>query len=68
MTPSPSDPDLWSPDVDIDPRDIEDEPEPDVDEDGERTCIDCDEPSEDDLCEKCERLHDATRGDLESEE
>lgn len=65
--PSSSDPDLWGPDVDVDPRAVEDDPEPDVDGDTERTCIDCDDPTEGDnaLCWRCVRLREATRGDFE---
>jgi len=68
MTPSPSDPDLWGPDVDVDPRDVVDDPEPDLDE--AWRCVECDEPcdAECPLCDDCERLHDATRGDLEETE
>jgi hypothetical protein len=65
--PSPSDPDLWYPGDCIDPRDVEDEPEPDVDEEpGELLCVECEQPCGSDLlCEDCEQLIDATSGDLE---
>jgi hypothetical protein len=63
MTPSPSDPDLWGPDVDVDPRDIEDEPEPDVDGDAENECEICHGPCGPDeiVCGDCEELVDEMR-------
>jgi hypothetical protein len=72
-SPSPSDPDLWTADpADFDIRDVEDEdePEPDFADDAERTCVECEAPVDDGgvLCDECESLVDATRGDLEEGE
>jgi hypothetical protein len=63
MTPSPSDPDLWGPDVDVDPRDIVDEPEPDVDGEPESECEVCHWPcpAEHMVCGDCEELVDEMR-------
>lgn len=70
-SPSPSDPDLWTIDpADHDPRDViedADEWEPDINL-CELRCVECDERSVATICEKCEALIEATRGDLESEE
>jgi hypothetical protein len=60
MSPSSSDPDLWGPDVDIDPRDVVDEPEPDVDGDAEGECEICHAACAVDqvVCDDCEQLVD----------
>jgi hypothetical protein len=65
MSPSSSDPDLWGPDVDVDPRDVEDEPEPDVDggDEDENECEVCHGPCPADqvVCDDCEQLVDEMR-------
>jgi hypothetical protein len=61
--PSSSDPDLWAPDVDVDPRDVIEDPEPDVDGEPENECEVCHGPCPADqvVCDDCEGLIDEMR-------